>query len=38
MLRTDALPDDFPPFYQAQGASRFGGSFGDVRPDSMPAD
>ena len=24
------LPDDYPPFYQAQGASKFGGSFADT--------
>ena len=30
MLRKDELPDYFPPFYQPQGASHYGGSFADV--------
>lgn len=30
ILQKDPLPDDFPPFYQPQGTSHFGGSFADV--------
>ena len=30
MLGKDELPDYFPPFYQPQGASHYGGSFADV--------
>ena len=38
LLRKDKLPDDFPPFYQPQGASHFGGSFADNTIPKMPAD
>ncbi|KAL8910116.1 MAG: hypothetical protein Q9171_004577 [Xanthocarpia ochracea] len=36
MLCTDPLPDDKPPFYQPQGASHYGGTFGV--PEETPAD
>ena len=47
MLRKEELPDSFPPFYQPQGPSHYGGSFADVVdieggekpvPQKMPAD
>ncbi|KAL8725978.1 MAG: hypothetical protein Q9166_007012 [cf. Caloplaca sp. 2 TL-2023] len=37
MLRPDPQPDSFPPFYQPQGASHYGGTFGDV-PRETPAE
>lgn len=36
MLQPEPQPDSFPPFYQAQGASHWGGTLGDV-PVETPA-
>lgn len=38
LLRPQVLPDSFPPFYQPQGPSHYGGAFGDVAPEHTPAD
>ncbi|KAL8693454.1 MAG: hypothetical protein Q9218_001725 [Villophora microphyllina] len=38
MLRPEPQPDSFPPFYQPQGASHWGGTFGEKVPDKTPAD
>ncbi|KAL8990819.1 MAG: hypothetical protein Q9169_008029 [Polycauliona sp. 2 TL-2023] len=37
LLRPDPQPDSIPPWYQPQGASHYGGTFGDV-PVTTPAD
>ena len=38
LLRPDPQPDSFPPFYQPQGPSHWGGTFADAVPEETPAD
>lgn len=38
LLRPDPQPDSFPPFYQPQGPSHWGGTFADGVPKVTPAD